>query len=84
MEQAMAGRTTFIVAHRLSTLRRADVILVLKQGRIVEMGSHQDLMARRTLYWQAAGLQHSGQSPSVPPTGKHPCRPTTSHSAASA
>jgi ATP-binding cassette, subfamily B, bacterial len=62
MEQAMAGRTTFVVAHRLSTLRRAGLILVLKQGRIVEMGSHQELMSQRTLYWKAARLQLQGSA----------------------
>jgi len=68
MEQAMAGRTTLIVAHRLSTLRRADLVLVLQQGRIVEMGSHDELMALRGVYWEAARLQLSNTSPDAPPT----------------
>lgn len=57
MARAMAGRTTFVVAHRLSTLRRADVIVVLEKGRLVEMGSHEQLMAGRGHYLKAAQLQ---------------------------
>jgi ATP-binding cassette, subfamily B, fatty acid transporter len=47
-------RTSFIIAHRLSTIREADVILVMKAGRIVERGSHADLLARRGAYWEMA------------------------------
>jgi len=57
MEQAMRGRTTLVVASRLSTLRRADSILVLHEGRVVERGTHAELMARRGRYFQAAALQ---------------------------
>jgi ATP-binding cassette subfamily B protein len=61
MEQAMAGRTTLVVAHRLSTLRRADLVVVLDGGRIVELGTHEQLMRGRGLYWRAASLQSDGQ-----------------------
>ncbi len=57
MENAMRGRTTFIVAHRLSTLRRADRIIVLDQGRIVEQGTHESLMSNNGLYLEAASNQ---------------------------
>ena len=57
IERATAGRTTFIVGSRLSTLRSADLILVLDRGRIVERGSHSALMSDRGIYYRAASLQ---------------------------
>jgi ATP-binding cassette subfamily B protein len=57
MDGAMTGRTTFVVANRLSTLRRADEILVLHDGRIVERGTHESLMREHGVYFRAASLQ---------------------------
>ena len=48
--QLMEGRTSFIVAHRLSTIREADVILVMKDGHIVEQGTHDTLLAKNGFY----------------------------------
>jgi len=50
LERLMKGRTTFVVAHRLTTIQGADRILVLDKGRVVESGTHDDLMARQGLY----------------------------------
>ena len=52
MDALMAGRTTFVIAHRLSTIRNADCIMVMDAGRIIERGSHDQLMAQRGRYWQ--------------------------------
>ncbi|HVT73426.1 MAG TPA: ABC transporter ATP-binding protein [Lacunisphaera sp.] len=57
LDRAIAGRTTFIVAHRLSTLRRADLILVMEDGRIVQRGTHEELMNQPGAYLRVANLQ---------------------------
>jgi ATP-binding cassette subfamily B protein len=57
LENAVQGRATFIVAHRLSTLRRADRILVLERGQLVQMGSHRELMEQPGPYRRAINLQ---------------------------
>ncbi len=63
--EALAGRTSIVIAHRLSTVRAADLILVLESGRIVERGTHEELLALGGRYEQLYRTQFS-QSPSVP------------------
>jgi subfamily B ATP-binding cassette protein MsbA len=50
LERLMVGRTTFIIAHRLSTVHNADKIIVLDKGTVVESGNHKELMANESLY----------------------------------
>jgi ATP-binding cassette subfamily B protein len=60
LENLMRGRTTFVIAHRLATVRRADLILVMEKGRIVERGTHEELLARGGLYSHIHELQVMG------------------------
>ena len=57
LDTLMEGRTTFVIAHRLSTVRRADMILVMDGGRIVERGTHEELLVRGGLYKEIHDLQ---------------------------
>lgn len=66
LERLMVGRTAFVIAHRLSTIRHADLILVLQEGRILEVGTHAKLLARKGLYWQLYNVQ-TGHIPKPPP-----------------
>ncbi|MDO8687808.1 MAG: ATP-binding cassette domain-containing protein, partial [Dehalococcoidales bacterium] len=61
LTELLAGRTTFIIAQRLRSVQMADLILVLKDGRIVEQGTHQELLARNGFYQQLYGLQFQHQ-----------------------
>jgi ATP-binding cassette subfamily B protein len=57
LEAAMVGRTTLVIAHRLATVQRADRIVVLDNGRIVEIGNHAELVALGGVYAKLAALQ---------------------------
>jgi ATP-binding cassette subfamily B protein len=57
IERLLHGRTAFVIAHRLATIRSADLICVLEQGRLAETGSHDELIARRGLYYHLDSQQ---------------------------
>ena len=64
------GRTSIVVAHRLSTIQRADKIIVMHKGQVREIGSHQQLLAQRGIYWKLYQLQYKDQELSLPlPSG---------------
>ncbi len=67
MTSLLAGRTTFVIAHRLSTVRRANLILVMEDGRIVERGTHESLMAARGPYYEMVVRQAGSQMDNVEP-----------------
>jgi ATP-binding cassette subfamily B protein len=70
IERVMRDRTSMVVAHRLSTIQRADQIIVLHHGEIREQGTHQELLAQRGLYWKLYKLQYADttthDSPALP------------------
>jgi ATP-binding cassette subfamily B protein len=68
VHEVIQGRTSVIIAHRLATIRDADRILVLDHGRIVEEGSHQELLDRRGAYWRLHELEGQIASSTPEPT----------------
>jgi ATP-binding cassette, subfamily B, multidrug efflux pump len=62
MSNLMEGRTSFVIAHRLSTIRDAELILVMNKGKIIEMGNHQDLLAKAGFYAELYNSQFTGQN----------------------
>jgi ATP-binding cassette subfamily B protein len=67
LDRLLAGRTAMVVAHRLSTIQRADRILVMHKGRVREHGTHQELLAQRGIYYRLYQLQYKDQELRVPP-----------------
>jgi ATP-binding cassette, subfamily B, multidrug efflux pump len=61
LERMVEGRTSVLIAHRLSTVQRADTILVMHKGQLRELGSHQQLLAKRGIYWKLYQLQYKEQ-----------------------
>jgi ATP-binding cassette, subfamily B, multidrug efflux pump len=67
LTRMVEGRTSIIIAHRLSTIQRANTIIVMHKGHVREMGSHQQLLAQRGIYWKLYQLQYKDQEIAVPP-----------------
>ena len=70
IDRVMRDRTSIVVAHRLSTIQRADKIIVLHHGEVREQGTHQDLLALQGLYWKLYKLQYSDPERSMPARDK--------------
>jgi ATP-binding cassette, subfamily B, multidrug efflux pump len=62
MTKLMAGRTTLVIAHRFSTIQNADRIIVLHKGQVRELGTHQELLEQRGIYWRLYQLQYAQSS----------------------
>jgi len=72
LERLVEGRTSVLIAHRLSTVQRAETILVMHKGVLREMGSHQELLAQRGLYWKLYQLQYKDQEAGALATPREP------------
>jgi ATP-binding cassette subfamily B protein len=70
LERMVEGRTSVLIAHRLSTVQRADTILVMHKGQLREMGTHQQLLAKRGLYWKLYQLQYKDQELGLGPPAR--------------
>ncbi len=87
LSRMVSGHTSIVVAHRLSTIRRADRILVMHKGKVRELGRHQDLLGRKGIYWRLYQLQYRDQeadrarlvrpgvAPALAPPGESPLSP---------
>jgi ATP-binding cassette subfamily B protein len=69
LTRMVAGRTSIVIAHRLSTVQRADKILVMHKGKLREIGTHQQLLAQRGIYWKLYQLQYKDQEIPAPAAG---------------
>jgi ATP-binding cassette subfamily B protein len=72
LERMIEGRTSVVIAHRLSTVQRADTILVMHKGQLRETGTHQELLTHRGLYWKLYQLQYKDQELGLPSDGLTP------------
>ncbi|HEX4064451.1 MAG TPA: ABC transporter ATP-binding protein [Acidobacteriaceae bacterium] len=72
LERMVEGRTSVVIAHRLSTVQRADAILVMHRGQLRETGNHQELLAVRGIYWKLYQLQYRDQELGEPAAGLTP------------
>jgi ATP-binding cassette, subfamily B, multidrug efflux pump len=72
LDHMVEGRTSVVIAHRLSTVQRADAILVMHHGQLREMGSHQELLAMHGIYWKLYQLQYKDQELGEPASGLEP------------
>jgi len=72
LDRMVEGRTSVVIAHRLSTVQRADAILVMHHGQLREMGSHQELLAMHGIYWKLYQLQYRDQELGEPASGLEP------------
>ncbi len=72
LERMVEGRTSVVIAHRLSTVQRADAILVMHHGQLREMGTHQELLAMHGIYWKLYQLQYKDQELGEPASGLEP------------
>jgi ATP-binding cassette subfamily B protein len=75
LSRLFAGRTSFVIAHRLSTVLAADTIVVLDRGRVIEQGTHSELLELSGLYASLYGLQFRGREPEAPSHGREPVQP---------
>ena len=81
LTRMVAGRTSIMIAHRLSTVQRANKIIVMHKGKVREIGTHQQLLANRGIYWKLYQLQYKDQEVPAPLISGETARPTVGASA---
>jgi ATP-binding cassette subfamily B protein len=65
LSKLVEGRTSVIIAHRLSTIQQSDKIIVMHKGKLREIGTHQQLLAERGIYWKLYQLQYKDQEVAI-------------------